>query len=213
MDRDKAGSDLLVGRVWTELSLRLDSNRKKPRRLAGTRVALAPMVGDVGDTADIGRLRSESSPLRGLLVNMSKTAPAVLGRPSSSTVLSDGRPTRDGCGLELLPPTMEERLLVAEWPRNVDRLVSVSEEMVESGRMYSTLSENPTRALDGGRAADSSSEPLSRSDGCDTDLLKEWPKANSLPSDGVAGALPPRAGAAGFIMEDRSCEDMAPERR
>jgi hypothetical protein len=33
----------------------------------------------------------------------------------------------------------------------VDNDVSVSDEIVESGRMYSTLSEKPTRALEGGR--------------------------------------------------------------
>jgi hypothetical protein len=79
--------------------------------------------------------------------------------------------------------------------------------------MYSILSENPTRARDGGRAAESSSEILSRSDGCDTDLLKEWPNTKSFPSEGVAGALPERAGAGGFMMEERSWEEMAPERR
>lgn len=120
---------------------------------------------------------------------------------------------REGCGLELLPPTIDERLLVAEWPRNVDIDPSVSEEMVESGRMYSTLSENPTRALEGGRAAESSSAALLRSEGCEIDLLKEWPNLNSLPSEGVEGALPARAEAGGFIIEVRSWEEMAPERR
>jgi len=91
--------------------------------------------------------------------------------------------------------------------------VSVSEEMVESGRMYSTLSENPTRALEGGRAASSSVLLLVRSDGCDIDLLKECPNTKSLPSEGVEGALSPRGGAGGFIMELRSWEEMAPERR
>jgi hypothetical protein len=163
--------------------------------------------------ADIGRLRSDGSPEMGLRMKLSKIAPAVLGRPSSSTVLSDGRPILAGCGLELLPPTIDERLFVAEWPRKVDIDVSVSEEMVESGRMYSTLSENPTRALEGGRAAESSSEPLSRSDGCETDRLNLWPNTKSLPSEGVEGALSAREGAGGFIIEVRSCEEMAPERR
>lgn len=137
-------------------------------------------------------------------MKLSRIAPAVLGRPSSSTVLSDGRPIRAGCGLELLPPTIDERLLVAEWPRKVDMEVSVSEEMVESGRMYSTLSENPTRALEGGRAAESSSALLSRRDGWEIDLLTEWPKIKSLPSDGVEGALPTRMGAGGFMIDVRS---------
>ena len=82
--------------------------------------------------------------------------------------------------------------------------VSVSEDMVESGRMYSTLSENPTRALEGGRALDSSSALLLRREGCEMDLLNVWPRANWLASEGVFGALPDKAEAEGFIMEDKS---------
>lgn len=89
---------------------------------------------------------------------------------------------------------------------------SVSEEMAERGRMYSTLSEKPTRARDGGRAVKSLSGPLGRNDGCDTDLLTEWPKTNGLPSEGVPGTLPAFAGG-GVMIEDRSCEEIAPERR
>jgi hypothetical protein len=91
--------------------------------------------------------------------------------------------------------------------------VSVSDEMVESGRMYSTLSANPTRALDGGRTDRSSSESCFRSDGCDIDLLNLWPKAKLLPSEGVEGALPVEEGAGGFMIVVKSCEEMAPERR
>lgn len=114
IERESEGSDLLVGSVRNEWSLRLDSSRKKPRRLVGTRAEVMLVVGDVGEIADMGLLRSDGSPESGLLMKLSKIAPAVLGRPSSSTVLSDGRPMRDGCGLELLPPTMDERLFVAE---------------------------------------------------------------------------------------------------
>jgi hypothetical protein len=71
---------------------------------------------------------------------------------------------------------MEERLLAAECPLMVE--ISVSEEIVESGRMVSILSENVTRALDGGRAAESSSAALLRNEGCEIDLLNLWPKAN-----------------------------------
>jgi hypothetical protein len=46
---------------------------------------------------------------------------------------------------------MDEKLPETEWPRIVDIELSVSEEMMERGRMYSTFSENPTRALEGGR--------------------------------------------------------------
>jgi hypothetical protein len=101
----------------------------------------------------------------------------------------------------------DDRLLVAEWQRMVDIDVSVSEEIVESGRIYSTLSAKPTRALDGGRLGEDSgssgNDPASRNDGCDIDLLTEWPKTNWLPSKGVTGALPDR-GALGCIIDDRS---------
>jgi hypothetical protein len=110
----RAGSDLLMGSEGTELSLRLDSRRKKLRRFVGTPVELAPAVGEVGDTADIGRFRSAACPLSALLVSMSRTAPAVLGRASSSTVLRVGRPMRVGCEMGLLLPTTEERLFAAE---------------------------------------------------------------------------------------------------
>lgn len=168
-------------------------------------------MGEIGDKADMGRFRPEGPPFMGLLMNLSRTAPAVLGRLSSSTVLNDGRPARETCGL--LPPTIDERLLVAEWPRNVESDVSVSDDMVESGRMYSTLSANPTRALDGGRAMASLSALVPRSEGWEMDLLTEWPKANWLPSAGVLGALPVSDGAGGLIMVVKSCDDTAPERR
>lgn len=199
-DLERAGSDALVGIVGTVLSWRRDSKRKKPRRLAGTRVA--GTVGDIGEIADMGRFRSEGSPRSELLMKLSRTAPAVLGRLSSSTVVREERPARAVWGL--LPPTMDERLLVAEWPRNVDSDVSVSDDMVERGRIYSILSENPTRALDGGRALKSSSALAFRNDGCEMDLLKEWPNVKWLPSEGVLGALPGFAGVGGFIIDDRS---------
>jgi hypothetical protein len=116
-ERERVGSDLQVGRLWPRLSLRFDSRRKKLRRLALRRGELAASVGDsgdIGEIADMGLLRLECSPARGLPMKLSNIAPAVLGRPSSSTVLSDGRPIREGCGLELLPPTIDDKLLVAE---------------------------------------------------------------------------------------------------
>jgi hypothetical protein len=69
--------------------------------------------------------------------------------------------------------------------------------------MYSTLSENPTRAREGGRGVVSSSELLLRRQGCEMDLLTEWPNLKSLALDGVEGALPVFAGG-GVMMEDRS---------
>jgi len=102
---------------------------------------------------------------------------------------------------------MDERLPVAEWPRTVDIDVSVSDDIVERGRMYSTLSANPTRALDGGRRGEDSKSseklPASRKEGCDIDLLTEWPKINWLPSNGVTGALSARW-TFGCMIEDRS---------
>jgi hypothetical protein len=114
----------------------------------------------------MGRLRSEISPFKRPLMNWSNTAPAVLGRSSSSTVFNEGRSARTGCGLLML--MIDDRLFAAECPRSVE--ISVSEEMVESGRIVSILSENVTRALDGGRAL-SSSVLFSRNEGCETDLL------------------------------------------
>ena len=163
-DFERAGSDALVGKIGTELSLQRGSFVKRLRRLACTRGLGA--VGEMGEIADMGRLRSETAPFKLPLMNLSNTAPAVLGRSSSSTVFSEGR-VRAGCGLVLL--MMDDRLFAAECPRSVD--TSVSEEMVDSGRIVSILSENVTRALDGGRALASSSVLFSRSEGCETDLL------------------------------------------
>ena len=130
----RAGSETL-DRFGTEGSHRRGSDLKKLRRLAGGEVA----VGVVG------------------LLRPPRIAPAVLGRVSSSTVLSVGRPFLNVAGLDVPELMTDDRLFVAEWPRNVDRDVSVSEEMVESGRMYSTLSEKPTRAREGGRGVSSAS--------------------------------------------------------
>lgn len=165
--------------------------------------------------ADMGRLRSGASSISGWLNILSRTAPAVPGRLSSSTVGSVGVPDRVNGGLAVLPPTIDDRLFVVECPRSVE--ASVSEEIVESGRMYSTLSEKPTRALEGGRGVDSSSESLFRRQGWDTDLLTEWPNLNSFRfSAGVLGALPVRegiggtaysagtGGTGGFMIADRS---------
>lgn len=100
----------------------------------------------------------------------------MLGRASSSrVVLSDGRPDRADCGLDVLALMTDDKLFVAECPRTVDNDVSVSDEIVESGRMYSTLSEKPTRALDGGLAVliESSNALGPRREGCEIDLLTE----------------------------------------
>ena len=158
-----------------DFSLVLDSNRKKPRFLVGTsgEIGLGPAdrEREGEEMADMGRLWSDRSSINGLLRILSRTAPAVPGRLSSSTVLNVGVLDRVNGGLTVLPPTIDDRLLVVEWPRSVE--ASVSEEIVERGRMYSTLSEKPTRALEGGRGVDSSSELLFRRQGCDIDLFIE----------------------------------------
>jgi len=65
-NEESAGSDTLVGRPGTELSQRLGSDRKKPRRLAGIlREAGLVIVGDTGDSADMGRFRLNRSLAKG----------------------------------------------------------------------------------------------------------------------------------------------------
>lgn len=171
---ERAGSEALAESVRILGSLRRDSKRKKPRRFAGTReeVGLVTAVGEAGEIADIGRLRLNRSPPKcgAFCVDISRIAPAVLGRPSFSiVVLSDGRLARADGGVDAPALTIEDRLPVAECPRTVDSEVSVSEDMVDNGRMYSTLSEKPTRALEGGRRGDelgsSGKKPLSRKEG------------------------------------------------
>jgi hypothetical protein len=68
---------------------------------------------------------------------------------SSKVVLRAGRLNLlEGLAAPVL--MTDDMLPVTEWPRMVDIELSVSEDMVESGRMYSTRSEKPTRARDGG---------------------------------------------------------------
>lgn len=145
------------------MSLFFDSKRKKLRLFDGIsgEVGLGPA--DRDRPADMGRLRSIDSSIRGLLRILSNTAPAVPGRLSSSTVGRVGVPERVNGGLTVLPPTIDDKLFVFECPRIVD--TSVSDEIVERGRMYSTFSENPTRALEGGRGVDSTSGLLLRRQG------------------------------------------------
>ena len=166
----------------------------------------------------MGRLRSDASSISGLLRILSRIAPAVPGRLSSSTVGRVGVPERVNGGLTMLLPTIDDKLFAVECPRNVD--ASVSDEMVDRGRIYSTLSEKPTRALEGGRGVDSSSELLLRRQGCDMDLFTEWPNLKSLRfSAGVFGARPVRegiggtGGTAGLMIADKSWDEMAAERR
>jgi hypothetical protein len=69
-------------------------------------------TGELGATADIGRLRLNNSPPNPPLLSfISSTAPAVLGLLSSSkVVLSDGRAIRAEGGLAAPELITEERL-------------------------------------------------------------------------------------------------------
>lgn len=59
--------------------------------------------------------------------------------------------TREADGLDVLALIIDVILPVREWfCRMVDRLLDVSDEIVDKGRgMNSTVSENPTRGRDG----------------------------------------------------------------
>jgi len=79
----------------------------------------------------------------------------------SGAVLSDVRRYRAEGGLGVLKLSTDEILLFTEWPRMVDMELSVSDEMVESGRgMYSILSEKPTLGRDGGRGSTASGDDM-----------------------------------------------------
>src|ERR1700712_4424825 len=109
--------------------------------------------GDVGDTplADFGRWRVSTSTFR--VWSSTLTCPRIsavcgrsLGASSSKVVLRDGRAIRLAEGLAAPALMTEDMLPETECPRIVDMELSVSDEIVESGRMYSMRSENPTRA-------------------------------------------------------------------
>ena len=116
----------------------------------------------------------------------------------------------------------EDKLPDTEWPpRIVDSELSVSEEIVDRGRMYSTRSEKPTRTR-GTTLGGESPELVRVCSGLDRKSAVEvalldcvWPKKGlgSL-SRGVAGALPPRlllTKSFGCIIACRSWQEMAPD--
>jgi hypothetical protein len=119
--------------------------------------------------------------------------------------------------------TMDVMLPVTEWlAKMVDRLLDVSEEIVDSGRgMNSTVSEKPTRAR--GRV----SEAVPRWIGGLDDLVCETissPAPVISPTglcgsdradapNGVVGALVPLLSFAGFMIFEISWLDIAPDRR
>lgn len=78
----------------------------------------------------------------------------MLGRSDLLSLLNEalrtGYAIRAVGGL-VTPLTTDDRLFDTEWPRTVDLVLSVSDEIVERGRMYSTVSENPTLAREDGR--------------------------------------------------------------
>lgn len=104
----------------------------------------------------------------------------------------------------------------------VDIELSVSDEMVESGRIYSTRSEKPTRTRGttlGGDPSDAERvcSGLVLKSACDAALRlgPPWPKNGfSSVSRGVAGALPPRVLLSfGCMIVCKSWHEMAPDRR
>jgi hypothetical protein len=156
------------------------------------------------DTADFGLSFSSigawSSCLS--LVIESRMLPELCGRAfelsSSNVVCSGKRAIRVDGGLDVLRLITEDKLPDTEWPpRIVDSELSVSDEMVDRGRMYSTRSEKPTRTL--GTTLGGESEllrvcsGLDRKSAVEVALLCWWPKKGfGSSSRGVAGALPPR---------------------
>ena len=109
---------------------------------------------------------ADSSPKECLAAIPSRIAPAVFGLrpfPSSKVVFKDGLVILDGGGLAAPELMTDERLPDTEWPRRVDMELSVSDEMVDKGRMYSMRSENPTRAREKGRRVGDESESLRNS--------------------------------------------------
>lgn len=97
-------------------------------------------------------------------------------------------------GLDAPILSTDEMLLFTEWPLRVDTELSVSEEMVESGRgMNSTLSENPTRGREGGLAmgfsSASSNESASSFSGLTRDAVLSLEVDTIEWSSGVLGKL------------------------
>ncbi len=129
------------------------------------------------------------------------------------------------CGEDKVPVSAIEVMLpVTEWlARMVDKLLDVSEDMVESGRgINSTVSEKPTRVRDGAPTARFSTElvfgggalALEPTSGWDVDLARDGENVDcSVGSDGVAGRLLPRVSSEGFRILERSWLETAPERR
>lgn len=148
------------------------------------------------------------------------------GEASSNAACREPRAALLDCGLGEPALRRDEKLPETECPpcRMVEMELSVSEDIVESGRMYSTLSENPTRtrgttrelgdsssSLTFGGEAETTDERLSDSCPVDDDDQKL--------STGLTGALPCRTGGGGgawsfgLTMSERSCEDIAADRR
>ena len=105
----------------------------------------------------------------------------------------------------------------------VEMGLSVSDEIVDSGRIYSTLSEKPTLTRGMTRAFKDSDSLLALEDGADMTeerLSDRCPveDADQKLSTGLTGALPCRTGGGeggsfGLTMSERSCEDIAADRR
>ncbi len=124
---------------------------------------------------------------------------------SSIGSLTESRGTLNACGLGVPMLIMDEMLLFSEWPRIVDNELSVSDEIVDSGRgMIVTLSSKPTRGRDGGRVGRSSSGGPNGSDISRSTFEIELERGGECDgcSRGVVGRLWLKRGEAsvGFMM-------------
>jgi hypothetical protein len=171
----------------------------------GLRIELLSM-GELGEIADIGLFRKldDTDASRAIGVGTSRTAPAVLGRDSSPrVVIGGGREVRGADGLDVMELTIDDKLLVTEWPRTVDMELSVPDDIVDKGRMYSIRSENPTLAREGGLCGDEemASFELKTVSGCETGGPGTEYERGSV-SSGVRGTTPlwpPKVGETGAL--------------
>lgn len=136
---------------------------------------------------------------------------------SSNGALSDGLEGREEGGLGVPKLRTEEILLLTEWPLIVENELSVSDEIVESGRgMISTLSEKPTRGRDGG-LVDCSSNAGPNGSLCTSGADVARSRGGDCPGNsiGVVGRLELRRGwgSLGRMMLLRSWLEIAAERR
>jgi hypothetical protein len=165
----REGPDTIMSSVaGRDGSLRLACQKKfflrdRRRDVLGLPVDIAGL----GDEAEPGRLNfSRRPPNSSVLLLTSRTAPAVAGRgvalPCSRVVSSTGRAILAKTGLAAPMLIIEERLPDTECPRTVDMELSVSDDIVDKGRMYSMRSEKPTRTRGAGLRGEESDSSRNR---------------------------------------------------